>query len=197
MQTSIHLRNVQRVKDFLRMLKVDRGAHWSGCYLAGGACRTMLTNEPVVDFDLFFESKEAAADMESFLQSQKNCCEMYRCKGGELVTLQVGVFKIQLITKTFHPNVEHLLERFDFTICKFGMDLNTGMMTYSRKDEEDLFNKTLRINNLQYPVATLHRVQKYLAKGYKPEDWQEFWADILTRASNIELTEENLALYID
>lgn len=199
MQTSVHLREVQRVKDFLRMMKVDLvvGGRRPGVYLAGGAVRTLLTNEPVVDFDLFFDSEESANAIEQFLHAQKGAVETYRCPAGQLITIQVRMFKIQLIKKTYHPNIDDLLDRFDFTICKFGLDFGTGLMTYSARDEEDLFNKILRVNNLQFPVASMHRVQKYIAKGYKAEDWQEFWTDILTRARNIELTDENLALYID
>lgn len=197
MQTSVHLREVQRVNDFLTMLGRAKGITWEGCYLAGGACRTMLTNEPVVDFDIFFASEEDAKDMEEWLMSQKGACEIYRCKAGELITIQMRMFKIQLIKKTYHPSIEDLMERFDFTICRFGMDLGTYMLHYTRADEEDLFNKILRVNSLQYPVASLHRVQKYIAKGYKAEDWQAFWTDILERSAKIELNEKNLALYID
>lgn len=181
----------------MTLMGVPKGHKWQGVYLAGGAVRTMLTNEPVVDFDLFFDSADTADRVEKYIATLKNANEIFRCQKGELITYQIRSFKIQLIKKTYHPNIEDLLARFDFTICKFGFDMGSQTLAYTRQDEYDLYNKILRINELQYPVATMHRVQKYLAKGYKPEDWQAFWADLITRSHGIELTDENLALYID
>ena len=191
----IELENRNKVKRFIReIFNCPR----PGIFLAGGAARSLITNEEVVDYDLFFASAEIAEKFEKDLLMCSKAQVKYRCPAGELVTIMWdNKYKIQLIKKTYHPTPENLVERFDFTICKFAVDMADFSIHYAEADAYDAHNRILRVNNIQYPVATLHRVKKYLDKGYRPSDWQWFWEDIIKRTSKIELTDENLALYID
>lgn len=193
--TSFTLDNVEKVKRFLKDVFPNSG--YPGVYLAGGAARSLKTNEPVVDYDLFFDSAETAERFEKELLYRAKTEVVYRCPAGELVTIKFDKYKIQLIKKTYHPDAADLMARFDFNICKFAVDCSDFSLRYEDADLSDAYNKVLRLNNLQYPVATLHRVKKYLDKGFAPPDWQWFWQDILKRAAQIEMTDENMALYID
>ena len=191
----IVLENVETVKKFIKDVFPTTGI--KGVYLAGGAARSLKTNEPVVDYDLFFDSAETAENFEKGLLMRAKTEVIYRCPAGELVTIKMDKYKIQLIKETYHPDPADLMARFDFTICKFAVDCSDFSLQYEDADMSDAYNKVLRLNNLQYPVATLHRVKKYLDKGFAPPDWQWFWQDILKRAAQIEMTDENMALYID
>ena len=184
--------NKDIVKKFLRRIGTLRGT-----YLAGGAARTLVTNEPVVDFDLFFVDRKSADATRDHLISL-GAEEVFRC-ADQLITMRLDGFKVQLITKTFHDDVNDLLSRFDFTLCQFGAYLGDAspMVVYPDLALEDAIAYNLRLNNLQYPVASAHRIQKYIRKGYKAADWQWFWQDFFERASKIDVTEENMALYID
>lgn len=157
--------------------------------LAGGAARSIicddLINEPINDFDFFIKSKEE-------IQKIKNMCTVngfvviFECPEGELVSLvrsdQIAIPSycrtevIQLIY-TSHTSSVDLIISFDFTVCMFAMRREVSILPNGTFNKDtavftplaihDSVNKVLRANVIDYPIATISRISKYVNRGYK------------------------------
>lgn len=191
----------QQVENFLDLLEPMSNP---GVWLAGGAARTLITNERVSDYDLFFKSHTECDWTKERLRALGNYSCVFRCPKGELETWKStkGGPKVQLITKRYYSDAQDLINSFDFTICRFvtearGTESHPRIVLRSPEDEFDAVNHFLRIWKVEYPVATLNRIQKYLKKGYQPWDGQGFWESVALAVQGIVLTEENSALYVD
>lgn len=173
-------------------------------FVAGGAVRTIITGESVSDIDIFFQTPELAHEFKKNLES-KNAQKIFECPKGELFTFLYQNFKFQLIMKRYYQNATELLNSFDFTICRFGFELfdinNAGFMTrrfaLNKSDMIDLQKRHLRIHRIEYPVATLNRVHKYMKKGFVPYHQEDFFKQLVFAIRAAPVDEANLALYID
>jgi hypothetical protein len=77
--------------------------------------------------------------------------------------------KIQLITPRFYSSIFDLIDSFDFTVCQFAVSSDSPLIIYTRLlSVSDALNSALRINALEYPVATLKRTSKYIRYGFTP-----------------------------
>lgn len=192
----------QQVEDFLDLLEPLEPFDNPGVWLAGGAARSLITNERVSDYDLFFHDhtdRDATIDRLRAIGYSK----VFECPKGELQTWKgKNTPKVQLITKRYYADMHDLINSFDFTVCKFatearGTSGGARVVIRHAEDEFDAVNRYLRIWKIEYPIATLNRIQKYLAKGYKPWDGQFFWESVALAIQDIVLTDENSALYVD
>lgn len=188
----------QQVEEFLDLLEPRENR---GVWLAGGAARSLITNEPVVDYDLFFRSHVEREWTEERLRAL-DFDRIFQCPKGELSTWVKGKHKVQLITKRYYKDECDLIDSFDFTICRFvteacGTDVSERVVMRSPEDEFDAVNRYLRLWTIEYPISTLNRIQKYLKKGFKPWNAQGFWEDVAIAVQSIPLTDDNRALYVD
>jgi hypothetical protein len=201
--------NGEKVAEALRSISKYVGDIYDReVFCAGGACRTMLTGEPLEDIDLFFYSDAALQYTKTALKFA-GAKLVFSCPEGELFTYKFMDMKVQLIAKRFYVGIGELLSSFDFTICRFGLSLRQFSTLLIRgdirpsdfylnvADLKDLQTRTLRIHRVEYPVATLHRITKYMKKGYKPFDQQDFYVQLVHAIKAVPINEENLALYID
>lgn len=183
---------------------VDLG---SGIWVAGGAVRTILTGEEVSDVDLFFRDQAARDDMIRNLDS-KGAKQLFVCPKRELFTYDFRGFKVQLICKRYYETKRQLLDSFDFTICRFGFSLSdvhqldghprvADFVSLAFSDYYDLQRRHLRVHKIEYPVATLNRIQKYMKKGFKPWHQEDFYVQLVMAIKAAPIDEEHMALYID
>jgi len=133
--------------------------------LAGGALRTIFKDDSkIVDFDLFFKDGLTPAKVSLQLEDLefKN---VFTCPKGELKTFKRDDIKVQLITKTYYRDMEHVISTFDINACCIAYD-GTKIVT-TRNAIRDIFRKSITLNNVEYPNATFRRILKYKDKGYK------------------------------
>lgn len=157
------------------------------------------------DIDIFFyDARVKSAFIEHVLDEIFDGLNViFQCPKGELTTLSGSwnghSWKIQLITKKNYPDLATLLESFDFSVCQTGVTFCDGVYSelFLRDAITDIMNKRLVLKNITYPIATVHRVKKYLDKGFRPDDLELFYYDMLERIKTIEFTSENTALYLD
>lgn len=168
--------------------------------LAGGALRSLVdSSDTILDYDLFLiDSPEKETCKKNIIESWERSPELgrivFKCPQGKLYTFKSsnGV-KIQLIDKRPYKSCEDLVSSFDMTACSAVWD---GVSFY--KHERfifDVLHKRLNMNSLEYPVATLKRLMKYQAKGYKlTNEASRSFIDVVSRE---QWSEDDLELYID
>lgn len=139
-------------------------------FCAGGAIRNFFERDKdrKTDFDLFFKTEESA----------QACYNALLTAEFELLVETPFAWKLKNSNKDIYIDVckrlfqssEEILDTFDFTVTCAVVERNSN--EYSVK-LTDLFlfamiKKKLLINNAPFPVSTLKRVPKYIAKGYAP-----------------------------
>lgn len=135
------------------------------CYVAGGCIRSYFNDEYIADYDMFFVTKERAAQVEAEL-IHSGYWVLYKCPLGFLTTLtNENETKIQLITEKVYATAYDLISSFDFTITQFATDGKTLWTTHAAL--RDTRHMVLAVNKLEYPAASLGRIPKYVARGYK------------------------------
>lgn len=160
-------------------------AFWSlgiignGCFLAGGSLRTLIQEEEVADFDLFFKPdvgdifgdltpetevpyNRRVNEIKSILKKEKYDC-VFACPLGSMFTYKKGNIKVQLILLSF-GTPEEIINQFDISAGQAAFD---GVNFYcSTNFVRNIKSKMLTLESVTYPVATIKRLSKYEKKGY-------------------------------
>lgn len=188
-----------------------------GAFLAGGSLRTLISDEEVSDFDVFFswlspiitpENQNPCLEIPlgtatpeiprySNVEAIKRKLEkekfklIFSCPEGKMFSYKKGDMKIQLILEiTDRP--QQIIEQFDFNACCAAFD--GEFFYYSKEFIRDVKTKKLSINQITYPVATIKRMVKYAAKGYNING---ACFQFMTQTSGAIFDGEQLRLYID
>lgn len=132
-------------------------------WLAGGALRSALTSALISDYDVFFSNTYESARVEVELE-HLGAETVFKCPEGKLTTMTFDGMKIQLITEFFYENMEHLIDTFDITACRFATDGKVMVTKYS--SIRDTYKKRINLHRVDFPVATMKRIAKYANKGY-------------------------------
>lgn len=170
-----------------------------GVVLAGGALRKLVDSmEVIADYDLFFVGDDAnktlvLADLESRLKSIGYTL-VFRCPKGELTTFKKdNEPKVQIVNKRNYTTMDDLISSFDITACCAAYN-GDQIITNSRFVFDNL-NKKININRVEYPNATLRRILKYAAKGFKLSNQGS--KDFILAVNGMDITPENDVFYID
>jgi hypothetical protein len=136
-----------------------------GSWLAGGAIRDAINgNYNVSDYDMFFSTPEKAQLVAFSLENNHNFECIFRCPQGELISFKKDKIKIQLVTKFYYRDIEHLIDTFDITACRHATDGKFITTKYS--SVRDTLNKKINLHRINFPNSTLKRIQKYIQKGF-------------------------------
>lgn len=133
-------------------------------YLAGGVIRSYFDGTKVEDYDFFFKNQKAVTLFVELLKLEKFKL-VYECSEGKLFTFKHKNMKIQVVCERYYSNEEELINSFDITACMFVLDCYMRLHTY-KESIKAAKNKELRINKVEYPLATMNRIDKYVKKGY-------------------------------
>lgn len=164
-----------------------------GVVLAGGALRALVNyDDNPSDYDLFF-TKDKVMETELYFGA-KGYKVVFRCPKNELTTMTAADgTKVQLITKEIYSSPQELVDSFDITACCAAWD---GEVFYKHdRFVFDNINKLINFNRVDYPVATVKRLQKYIQKGFSMQSKAAL--DLVLMINKTELTEENMKFYID
>ena len=135
-------------------------------WIAGGAARAFMLNQPITtDVDFFYKTQEAfdafvakfGAD-ESKRLAATNHHTTFKVKVGETF------YKVQAIKIGFYATVEECLESFDFTICQLAA--HKGKLYVGQYTMWDLARKRLALHKLTYGAATVRRLLEYTKQGF-------------------------------
>jgi hypothetical protein len=193
----------------------------NGAFLAGGAIRTLISDEEVADFDVFFDVAPISPEDESKLKAiedgeildfddgilvepphprveeVKRILErekfklIFECPERKMFSYKKDNTKIQLILE-IQGKPEEIINDFDFFACCAAFDGN--FIYFPTQFVRDVKTKKLSINQITYPVATIKRMVKYAAKGYNING---ACFQFMTQTSGAIFDEEQLRLYID
>ena len=190
-----------------------------GCFVAGGSTRSLINQEEIADFDIFFceppmtveliELSDAIDFSTSSPRTEKKITyspavlavkerlikEKYKlvfsCPEGKLFTYKQGEIKIQLILECW-GQPEEVISGFDFNATCAALD--DEYFYFSKQFIQDVKTKKLSINTVTYPAATIKRLMKYKDKGYSVN---EAIVEFMKNISGKEFDAEKLRLYID
>lgn len=143
---------------------LDLGILQNGVVLAGGALRTLLVNDEIKDFDIFFsDANKIAATREKLLEAGFEL--IFSCPLDLLFTYRKGNMIVQLITEREYKDCQELIDSFDINACRFATD---GEFLYtSREAIIDVLKNRISLFKINYPLATFRRIVKYHKKGFK------------------------------
>lgn len=166
----------------------------NGVVLAGGALRNCIDpDDTICDYDLFFTDLAKVDTVRDYFEGLYYDL-IFVCPKGELYTyINADGVKVQLITKKVYSSAEEIAMAFDICACCASWDGNVV-----HKHERFVFdnlNKLININKIEFPVASMKRIAKYIKKGFHltPEASLKF----VSLVNGITLTEDNTRMYVD
>lgn len=137
------------------------------CWIAGGAVKDWFEHGYVKnDVDFWCVDRTAMYLLTRYLRRNyefrgflftKNAIKGY-------VTIKGRKINVDVVKKPFMNPLDSI-ERFDFTICCFGV--SSDNFYYHTSAPFDLLKKKIVVNNISDPVDSMRRLVKYINKGYK------------------------------
>lgn len=129
-----------------------------GSFIAGGAIPSLLLNEPVKDYDVWFRDLDSWETVSGMLKSYIKRSSRFA------VTAIIGGVEFQLIKNRLGSPIS-TVETFDFlhTQCYY-----TPLGELFIKDEDAIRRRELRFmkGNLCHPTNTFQRVMKFTRRGW-------------------------------
>ena len=165
-----------------------------GVVLAGGALRALVnTWDEIQDYDLFFIDNTKVEEVKGKL-NDNDYNLIFECPEGKLFTyVNSDGIKVQLILKREYSSCLDIINSFDVTACCAAYDGEEFF--YNDRFVFDNLNGLLNINSIEYPVATMKRIAKYIEKGFKlTSGAAKLFVDSV---NTMQLDDNNTALYID
>lgn len=135
-------------------------------YVCGGAVRAVINNEPISDFDIFFQEEKYFKDfiervkkIRGFIEEDRQLPTCYSFS----IKREKEIYKYQAVS-TLYGTIETILDSFDFVCCQVGYQNN--IFYYYPLAMLDIVRKRITINKISKPISTLRRLIKYSQKGY-------------------------------
>jgi hypothetical protein len=139
----------------------------SHAIIAGGALRAVFCDKPISDYDCYFTRQEDLQKALDYFDNEENGAN--KIFETENATSYIkGKAMVQLIKKFVLPNIQDLLDQFDFTVCMAAFDVFNERLYVADDFLKHNCQKRLVYNpKAQYPLASLARIKKYTLKyGY-------------------------------
>lgn len=133
-----------------------------GPWIAGGAVRKIVMNEPLADgdWDIFCRN---GYQMKVIREKLKG--DWYRNYRTWTLSPEGGV-RIEIIHSLLHPDLAHVFDSFDFTVCQFATDGTT--LYYTPQAMQDIETRTLNCPKNGGHESSESRIFKYFMKGFHP-----------------------------
>lgn len=130
--------------------------------VTGGCIVSLLLNEPVNDYDIYFLDQEVLDKVKIFFIDKKEGKYKLLHNSGNALTLSDD---IQIITR-FVGTIEDIHSNFDFVHATNYWTYLTGMVL-NQPALESILTKQLSYVGSKYPVSSIYRVRKFLERGWK------------------------------
>lgn len=142
-----------------------------GVMLCGGSILSLFTESRISDLDFYVKDPNNLAMFQDFLHSRFHDHEKPPFQSINAITYKRRaknrVYTVQLITKfTGEPN--DIFQYFDFTITNCAYDFKAQSFAFGPRFFADLGKRVLvYAGKSQYPICALHRINKYIEKGFR------------------------------
>lgn len=145
-------------------------------FIAGGACTSVFTLNPINDLDIFFNVNDEEEFDEVFgylvYHFQKNFGVSIEdaFETDAALSYNIDGNRVQLIKK-FRGTPEEIISNFDYSVVQCAFLPHIEEFVMSSNFLYDNASRTLRYNTdiegVSYPIASLMRAEKYIKRGYK------------------------------
>ena len=140
-----------------------------GVTICGGTILSLFTESKVNDIDLYVKEPSNIPHVTAFLDMMFSNKDAFYSINAVTFKRRVKhrVYTVQLITK-FTGEPEEIFEYFDFTITNACFDFTTGKFVFGERFFADLGKRVLvYAGKSYYPICALHRINKYMARGFR------------------------------
>jgi hypothetical protein len=177
--------------------------------IAGGALTSIILNEQIVDYDIWFSNKgdydKATNEMDILYEKQRDggifssdlICR-YNTSNAKTFTVK-STHKFQFINPSKYSlgNIDTIINQFDFTCVMCGVDLRDRKLICNDKFFRDAKSKKITINEkLRAPASLIDRIVKYTKKGYRiSKATQRVALRLLSKVTEEEINDATITLY--
>ena len=136
----------------------------NNAFICGGAIRSVFAGERIQDYDVYFDNSESR---DSFNTKMKEPLGDPVFTSENAITYQDEDLTIQVIYSITETIIK-TIRNFDYTICMVAYDFRSQKFVFGDRFLQDLASRQLVYNiDGEYPISSLFRIKKYLARGYK------------------------------
>jgi len=161
---------------------------FEGSFLAGGAITSIISGNPVNDWDVYFKSEKAFRKAVEDAYDDGYWCVSITSRA---VTFVKDSEVVQFMYFRWFEAAQDIFDSFDFTVCMGAYDADSKELTLHPRFMPDLAAKTLVFNHgTAYPLASGLRVRKYHEKGYSISKSELLKVIIAINQKKIEAWEE-------
>lgn len=144
-----------------------------GCYLAGGAILSLVTNQEINDYDFYPKTGTKLFDIIYYLLIEEEMVlinesdKALTFKSKNVKTYSGNRMIVQIIKFQTYNSPDEVFSTFDYTVCMGAYDCDTKEFAFHESFYPDIAAKRINYNvDTNYPYASLARLKKYQEKGY-------------------------------
>jgi len=157
---------IQKYKKQLQKLNLDDKLSDMNFFVAGGAIRSIFTNEEINDIDIYPKTYE---DTYEILEYMKSNYALLSCTDKSVMFYSSNhTYKYNIVTFREFNTAKDIFDSFDYTIVMGAYDNTTDEFVFHEDFFVDNTSRSLIFNKKTgYPVISLLRLYKYYDRGYK------------------------------
>lgn len=128
----------------------------------------MISDQWVNDFDIYLKDKESVDTIKTYFTENKDSYNKDRKKYKYNLITDNAINlsdKIQIITK-WYGEPKEVVNNFDWAHIKSFYDIKGGKLTLCDNVYQLIVEKELKYTGSNYPLSSLFRLKKYIAKGW-------------------------------
>lgn len=144
-----------------------------GCYIAGGAVRSVICGEEVNDYDVFPKTlRDALNTIRSWEEDDGG---VFIHVSDRAVTCLIDGTRYQMCLTGVHDTSEKVWKTFDYTSCMAALDCDTMELHHDPRFIRDCLSRTLVYNpSTLYPYCSLRRMHKFRKRGWNITNAEQF-----------------------
>lgn len=152
---------MEKIKKVLR----EHGKYFSGCYIAGGAVRSLVTGQEIKDIDVYPKNEESYFKAIQYLVEDGAFIVHHSSKA---VSFMLDDMVYQIINMGYTPKPQDIYDKFDFTSCMAAYDVDLDVIDMHPDFMLDCASRRLVFNpNTLHPYHTLMiRLPKFKSRGW-------------------------------
>lgn len=158
----------------------------TGCFIAGGAILSTVTRTEINDYDIYPKNLAGLISIFDVINDIGGTITYISDKAISIKCYNPEPIRIQILTFDWFESAAKIFDLFDFTVCMAAYDCDSHEYVFHDDFFTDLSSKLLRFNpKTKYPLASLVRLKKYNAKGFKANSTQLAAMGLALQNSNI------------
>lgn len=178
------------IEAFQKLETLYKSLPASNCWIAGGALRSALLDEPIKDIDIFTD--DFARTKREFIESGKF---NNRQENDDVINFYKEDTIYQLVKRYQYANEKDTIDDFDFTCVAAAIGPN-GITLHERFFLDNAQRRLVIVAN-QRPLIILRRIIKYIGMGYviSPREFSKVIENIKGLDMDFKNPDHNPILY--